>query len=76
MTSYYKFNESYFKLDEEKTFFNQVNNSENQKAIIYGGVSPVVDALHLAKIKDNWTEITEQEYNAVKATVLSFLSAN
>lgn len=76
MISYYKIHESYFKLDAEKTFFNQVNNSANQKAIIYGGASPTIDTLHAAKLRDNWIEITEGEYNTVKAEVLTFLSAN
>lgn len=76
MISYYKIHDSYFKLDAEKTFFSQVNNFAGQKAIIYGGVSPVVEALHASKLRDNWTEITEEEYNTVKAQVLDFLSAN
>ena len=76
MISYYKIHDSYFKLDSEKTFFLQVNNSVSQKAIIYGGASPAVDTLHAARIRDNWTEITEEEYNTVKAGVLSYLSAN
>ena len=75
MISYYKFHDSYFKLDSEKTFFSQVNNSTNQKAIIYGGASPVIEALHSSKIKDSWLEVTEDEFNTVKLEVLNTLSA-
>lgn len=76
MLTYYKFHLSHFKLNSEKTFFQQVNNFPNEKTIIYGQIGPSVEALHEMKVRDNWTEITEEEYNTVKAEVLAFLSAN
>lgn len=76
MLSYYKFHESYFKLDAEKTFFQQVNSFPNEKTIIYAEVSNTIESIHAAKLRDNWTEITEVEYNTVKTSVLEFLSAN
>ena len=74
MISYYKFQNSYFKLDSEKTFFNQVNDSSNQKSINYGTASPIIEVLHTVKLRDNWIEITEEEFNTVKAEVVAILS--
>ena len=76
MLSYYKSNNSYFKLDAEKTFFQQVNNLPNEKTVIYGGTSGVIEMLHQAKDAHNWEVITEEDYNTIKTSVLSFLSAN
>ena len=76
MLSYYKFNDSYFKLDSEKTFFQQINNLPNEKTVVYGGTSGIIEALHAAKDRDNWETITEEAYNTIKTSVLSFLSAN
>ena len=76
MLSYYKFNDSYFKLDAEKTFFQQVNNLPNEKLVLNNGTSGIIEALHLAKVRDNWEEITEEQYNTIKTSVITFLSAN
>ena len=76
MLSYYKFNDSYFKLDAEKTFFQQINNLPSEKLVLYGQASGLIDALHLAKVNDNWEEITEEEYNTAKTEAITFLSAN
>ena len=75
MLSYYKFRNSYFKLDAEKTFFPQINDLETEKLILYGQAPGLINALHLAKINDNWEVITEEQYNTVKTQVLNFLSA-
>ena len=74
MISYYKLNQSYFKLDEEKTFFQHVSNTFQDKSIIYGSQQGMIETLHNAKT--NWTVITEEEYNTVKSDVIAFLSAN
>lgn len=76
MLTYYKFNESYFRLSSENIFFEQVNNFPNEKAIIYGEIANSIQILNEVKVRDNWTEITEQEYNTVKTNILTFLSAN
>lgn len=76
MLTYYKFYQSYFRLNSEKTFFEQVNNFPNEKTIIYGEIGAAIDALHEKKVSDNWAEVTEEEYNTVKAEVIAFLSAN
>jgi predicted DNA-binding protein with PD1-like motif len=76
MLSYYKFNESYFRLSSENTFFEQLNNFPNEKVIIYGAIAESVQILNDVRVRDNWAEITEQEYNTVKSNILTFLSAN
>ena len=76
MVSYYKFNNSYFKLDSEKTFFQQVNDLPTEKLFLHSQGGHMIEALHLAKDRDNWTVITEQEYNTAKDSVLDYLSAN
>ena len=76
MLSYYKFNDSYFKLDAEKTFFQQINNLPNEKTVVYGGTSGIIEALHAAQVRDNWEVITEEQYNTIKTSVITFLSAN
>ena len=74
MLSYYKFNESYVRLGSENSFFEQVNNSFNEKLIVHSKILEFVQRLN--EVKENWTEITEQEYNSAKTEVLNFLSAN
>jgi hypothetical protein len=74
MLSYYKFNESYVRLGSENSFFEQVNNSSNEKLIVHSKILEFVQRLN--EVKENWTEITEEEYNSVKTEVLNFLSAN
>lgn len=76
MLSYYKFNDSYFRLGSENSFFEQVNNFPNEKVIIYNEISQSVQALDAVRVRNSWTEITQEEYNTVKAEVLAFLSAN
>jgi hypothetical protein len=76
MVSYYKFNNSYFKLDSEKTYFQQINNLPTEKLLLHSQGERIIEALHLAKVNDNWLEITEEEYNTVKSSVLDYLSAN
>lgn len=74
MITYYNFNGSYFKLDSEKTFFQHINNSNEDKIIVYGTKVATIEAMHNSI--NTWTEITEEQYNTVKAEVLNFLSAN
>ena len=76
MLSYYRFRNSYFMLDAEKTFFQQINNLETEKLILYSQASGLINALHLAKVNDNWEVVTEEEFNTAKTEVLSMLSAN
>ena len=76
MLAYYKLNDSYFRLGSENSFFEQVNNFANEKVIIYNEISQSVQALDAVRLRDNWTEITQEEYSTVKAEVLAFLSAN
>lgn len=76
MLSYYKRQESYFKLDAEKTFFQQINNLPTEKTVISIQNASVAERLHEAKDRDAWTVITEQEYNTAKDSVLDYLSAN
>jgi hypothetical protein len=76
MLSYYKFNESYFRLDSENSFFEQVNNFSNEKVIVHSKILESVQRLNEVIIRDNWVVVTQEEYNNVKAQVLAFLSAN
>lgn len=76
MLTYYKFNQSYFRLSSDNSFFEQINNFPNEKVIIYGQIVESVQILNEAKLRDNWAEVTQEEYNTVKAEVLAFLSAN
>ena len=76
MSTYYKFNESYFRLGSENSFFEQVNNFSNEKVIIYGETVESIQRLNEVRVRDNWTEITQEEYNTVKNNTLAFLSAN
>jgi hypothetical protein len=76
MLTYYKLNDSYFRLGSENSFFEQVNNFANEKVIIYNEISQSVQALDAVRLRDNWTEVTQEEYSTVKAEVLAFLSAN
>jgi predicted DNA-binding protein with PD1-like motif len=76
MLTYYKFNQSYFRLSSDNSFFEQINNFPNEKVIIYGQIAESVQILNEAKLRDNWAEVTQEEYNTVKAEVLAFLSAN
>jgi len=71
---YYVLNGSYFKLDSQKTFFEHVNNSNEDKIIVHGTKVATIEAMHNSI--STWTVITEEEYNTVKAEVLAFLSAN
>ena len=76
MLTYYKFNQSYFRLSSDNSFFEQINNFPNEKVIIYGQIAQSVEILNEAKLRDNWVEVTQEEYNSVKTEVLNFLSAN
>jgi len=76
MLTYYKFNQSYFRLSSDNSFFEQINNFSNEKVIIYGQIAQSVEMLNEAKLRDNWVEVTQEEYNIVKTEVLNFLSAN
>ena len=76
MLTDYKFNQSYFRLSSDNSFFEQINNFPNEKVIIYGQIAQSVEILNEAKLRDNWVEVTQEEYNSVKTEVLNFLSAN
>jgi predicted DNA-binding protein with PD1-like motif len=76
MLTYYKFNQSYFRLSSDNSFFEQINNFPSEKVIIYGQIAQSVEMLNEAKLRDNWVEVTQEEYNGVKTEVLNFLSAN
>lgn len=73
MINYYSFNGSYFKLDSEKTFFQHINNSSEDKIIVYGTKSNTIQAMHNSI--STWTEITEEEYNTAKTEVIAAISA-
>jgi len=76
MVSYYKFNNSYFKLDSEKTFFQQVNDLPTEKLFLHSQGGHMIEVLHAAKDRDAWLLITEEEYSLVKNSVLDYLSVN
>lgn len=68
---YYRFRVSLFKLDDAKTFAEQVNNAPDEKAVSLKLNPAFVQVLHDAVVRDNWTEITEQEYTTERAAVLA-----
>ncbi len=76
MISYYTFNGSYYKLDEEKTFFQHLKNSTNEFVIVHGQIAPVIEAMHLAKVREGWQEITAEEYDVIKASIIQHISSN
>ena len=67
---YYQFKVSLFKLDEAKTFVEQINNAPDEQSIGLKTNPNLIDVLHEASVRDNWTAITKEEYEAVRATVL------
>lgn len=72
---YYKFKEIWFKLDDAKTFFEQVTNTSIDKVVIKSTHLGNVQKLHdAAGSNPEWQEITEQDYQAAKQTVLTALS--
>ena len=75
MIKYYKFNDIYFKLDDEMTFFEHVSNTAIDRTIIHSNHLGNVQKLHqVASTNTSWIEITQQEFDAVRAATIAALS--
>ena len=68
---YYRFRVCLFKLDDAKTFAEQINNAPDEKSVSLKLNPALIQVLHDAVVRDNWTEITEQEYVTEKASILA-----
>lgn len=73
---YYNFKEIWFKLDDAKTFFEQVTNTHIDKVIIKSTHLGNVQKLHdAAGSNPDWVEITEQQYLDAKQLVLGAIAS-
>lgn len=74
MNKYYKVGDIYFKLDDAMTFFEHVTNTAIEKTIIHSMHLGNIQRLHQAKTRSEWEEITQQEFEAVRTSLLLYLS--
>lgn len=75
MNKYYKFRDIYFKLDEAQTFFEHVSSTDVEKTIIHSTHLGNVQKLNQAATSNpDWVEITQQEFDAVRAAALAALT--
>ena len=74
MNKYYKFRDIYFKLDDEQTFFEHVTNTNVEKVIIRSTHLGNIQKLHQGKTGPEWSEITEVEFNQIKAATLAAIN--
>lgn len=75
MNVYYRFKVSHFKLNTDLKTIEQVNDAPDSKSVSNVSNPITFDSMMAITNRDNWEVITQEEYTAKRAEVLSILSA-